>query len=100
MKLNFGTAMGQCVLFWFIFLFYAYSFYWGGRLRYNEIKNGDREYSGGMILSIMFSTIFGALNLGGMTPHLKAVNEGKIAGKLAFDVIDHVPAVPVDDPKS
>ena len=33
-------------------------------------------------------------------PHLKAVTDSKIAGKLAFDVIDHVPKVPVDAPES
>jgi hypothetical protein len=36
----------------------------------------------------MFSTIFGALKLGVVGPHAKAINEGQIAGKLAFDVID------------
>jgi ATP-binding cassette subfamily B (MDR/TAP) protein 1 len=84
------------LMFLIIFLFYAYSFFWGGRLRYKEIKNGDREYTGGAILAIMFSVVFGALQLGGMTPHFKAVKDSTIAGKLAFDVIDHVPKVPVD----
>ena len=88
------------VMFLVIFLFYAYSFYWGGRLRYNEVKNGDREYTGGSILAIMFSVVFGALQLGGMTPHFKAVKDSTIAGKLAFDVIDHVPKVPVNAPES
>jgi hypothetical protein len=69
-------------------MFYSYSFYWGGRLRYKEVMNRGSIYSGGAILSIMFSTIFGALQLGGVGPHAKAINEGQIAGKLAFDVID------------
>lgn len=88
------------LMMWIIFLFYAYSFYWGGRLRYNEVMNGDRLYSGGSILAIMFSVVFGALQVGGMMPHFKAVTDSKIAGKLAFDVIDHVPKVPVDAPES
>jgi hypothetical protein len=29
---------------------------------------------------------------------VKAVTEGKIAGKLAYDVIDHVPEVKVNQP--
>lgn len=49
------------IMFLIIFLFYAYSFFWGGRLRYNEVKNGDKEYTGGAILAIMFSVVFGAL---------------------------------------
>jgi ATP-binding cassette, subfamily B (MDR/TAP), member 1 len=56
-----SAAFGQAILFLIIFLFYAYSFFFGGYLRWNEIKNGDREYSGGAIIAIMFSTIFGSL---------------------------------------
>lgn len=41
----------------------------------------------------MFSVIFGAFNLGGAVPHLKALTEGRIAGKFAYDVIDNVPKV-------
>lgn len=33
-------------------------------------------------------------------PHLKAVQDSRIAGKLAFDVIDHIPKVPVNKPES
>jgi len=88
------------MMFLIIFLFYAYSFYWGGRLRYEKIMNGDELYSGGSILTIMFCVVFGAMQVGGMAPHFKAVKDSTIAGKLAFDVIDHVPKVPVNDPKS
>ena len=56
-----SAAIGQGILFFIIFNFYAYSFFWGGYLRWNEIKNGDKEYSGGAIIAIMFSTIFGSL---------------------------------------
>jgi len=41
----------------------------------------------------MFSVIFGAFNLGGAVPHIKALTEGRIAGKLAYDVIDNSPKV-------
>lgn len=77
--------------------FYAYSFYFGGYLRWNDVTNFDgREYSGGAIITIMFSTVFGAATLGTITPHTKAVSEGQIAGKLAYDTIDLVPKVLVD----
>jgi len=33
------------------------------------------------------------MNLGGAVPHVKALTEGRLAGKLAFDVIDKVPRV-------
>jgi hypothetical protein len=41
----------------------------------------------------MFSVIFGSFNLGGAGPHIKSISEGKIAGKLAYDVMDHIPDV-------
>jgi hypothetical protein len=74
--------------------FYAYSFYFGGWLRWNGIQNFDgREYSGGVIIAIMFSTVFGAVTGGTMAPHAKAIAESQIAGKLAYDTIDHVPKI-------
>jgi len=41
----------------------------------------------------MFSVIFGAFNVGGAVPHLKSLTEGRLAGRLAYKVIDHVPKV-------
>lgn len=82
-------------------LFYAYSFYWGGYLKWNEIYNFDgKAYTGGVIITIMFSTVFGAFSLGSMAPQFKAISEGQIAGKLAYDIIDNVPKVVSNDPKS
>jgi hypothetical protein len=31
--------------------------------------------------------------MGAIGPNIKALTEGKIAGKLAYDVIDHIPSV-------
>jgi hypothetical protein len=39
-------------------------------------------YSSGPILSVMFSTVFGAMMLGTSAPGYKAIVEGKCAGKL------------------
>jgi len=51
--------------------------------------NGDTEYTGGQIIAVMFSVVFGCFQLGAAGPHLRAVSEGKIAGRLIYDVIDH-----------
>jgi len=77
-----------------IFLFYAFGLYFGGYLRYNHVKNQDGQlYTSGAIIAIMFSVIFGSFNLGGAVPHIKSITEAKIAGKLAYDVMDHIPDV-------
>jgi len=36
----------------------------------------------------MFTVIFGAFNLGGAAPHIKALTEARIAGWFAFNTID------------
>jgi hypothetical protein len=41
----------------------------------------------------MFSVIFGSFYLGGAGPHIKSISEAKIAGKMAYDVIDAIPDV-------
>ena len=76
------------MMFLIIFGFYAYSFFFGGYLRYNDVKNGDVEYTGGVVLAIMFSVVFGAFGLGGAGAHIASIAEGRIAGKIAFGVID------------
>ena len=71
------------MLFLLIFSFYAYAFYIGGMLRWNKVENRGDLYKSGVITAIMFSTIFGAFGLGGAVPHIKAITEGRVAGKLA-----------------
>ena len=76
------------MLFLLIFGLYSYSFFWGGYLRWNNVLNGDREYTGGVVISCMFCVIFGAFGLGGAGPHISSIAEGRIAGKLCYDIID------------
>ena len=76
-----------------MYCLYAYAFFFGGLFKYEGVKNGDEEWTGGAILSVMCLVIFGAFYLLGAAPHFKAVVEGRIAGKLAYEVIDHVPKV-------
>lgn len=75
-------------LFFAIFLFYGAAFYFGGYLRWNKVEENGTIYTGGKVICIMFTVIFGAFNLGAAAPHIKALTEARIAGKLAFDVID------------
>lgn len=69
-------SFGGALLFLLITGFYGYSFYWGGYLRANETMNGDKIYTGGIIITIMFCVVFGSMGLGGAGPHMAAVAEG------------------------
>jgi len=44
-------------------------------------------------MAIIFTVIIAAFSLAGAGNHAKSVTEAKIAGKLAYDVIDHVPSI-------
>jgi len=74
------------VFFVFMFGFYAYSLFFGGYLRWTETDNPTmgHVYTGGEILSVMFSVMFGAFTLAGVAPHLKTIAEAKVGGYLAY----------------
>ncbi len=78
-----------------IFGTYAYSFYLGSVWIYKDFRNHtyNRNYSAGDILSCFFGVIFGMFSVGLATPNIKAVTEGRVAAKLAFDIIDRKPAI-------
>ena len=44
-------------------------------------------------MSCFFGVVFGMFSLGMATPNIKSVSEGMAAGKMAFDIIDRVPAI-------
>jgi hypothetical protein len=66
-----------------IFATYAYSFYMGSIWIREKFPNHTygRIYTAGDILSCFFGVVFGMFSLGMATPNLKAVAEGKVAGK-------------------
>jgi hypothetical protein len=51
-------------------------------------------------MSCFFGVVFGVFSLGAATPNIKAVVEGTIAGKLAYDIINRKPAIDIDNPRS
>ena len=72
---SFNAGIGLGVLYLVIGGFYAYSFYFGGFLKENEYLNGDKPYTGGVVIAIMFSIVFGSFGLGGAMPFVKSVQE-------------------------
>lgn len=88
-------AFTMALFFASIFGTYAYAFYMGSVWIYNDIYNDtfERTYTAGDILSCFFGVIFGMFSVGLATPNIKAVNDGKVAGKLAFEIIDRKPQI-------
>jgi ABC-type multidrug transport system fused ATPase/permease subunit len=96
-----GVAMGA--MMFAVILLYAYALFFGGLFIWNgyedylETGNLDQEYTGGSVVSIMFTMIIGAFLIGSSADQAKSVGDSQIAAKLAFDVIDHVAGVDPND---
>ena len=84
-----------------MFAYYGYAYYIGTILitkpvvNQNSYKYQDTTsptfnpyYNSGDIMSCFFGVVFGVFSLGMATPNIKAITEGKVAGKMAFDIID------------
>jgi ABC-type multidrug transport system fused ATPase/permease subunit len=82
-----------------IFGTYAYAFFMGSVWIYNDIWNTTyhRFYRAGEIITCFFGVVFGMFSIGMATPNMKAVIEGRTAGKMAFDIIDRKPTIDQDD---
>lgn len=79
-----------------VYAYYPYSFYIGSYFitgQVENINNNDAVYSGGDIMSCFLGVIYGIFSLGMAAPNFKAIAEGKIAGKMAFDIIERVPVI-------
>jgi hypothetical protein len=78
-----------------VFAIYCYAFYLGSVWIYNDIWNYTfgRFYNAGDVICCFFGILFGMMALGMASPNIKAVTEGRVAGKMTFDIIDRVPSI-------
>lgn len=69
--------------------YYAYSFFIGSYLITDQQWNDNqgREYTSGDILACFLGVVYGMAYIGMSTPIFKAISEGKISGKMAYDII-------------
>jgi hypothetical protein len=51
-------------------------------------------------MSCFLGVIYGLAYIGLSTPNLKAIGEGRVAGKIAYDVIFREPNIKLDDENS
>ena len=99
-KTHFKTSLGIGSFILSLYCFYAYGFYIGSWMITKEIKNDNQGsiYTSGDILACLMGIIFGITSLGQISPQMKSIVEGKIAGKSAYEVIDRQPKFLQDDP--
>lgn len=51
-------------------------------------------------MSCFFAIVFGLMQIGICAPNIKAVTEGRVAGKLTYDIIERKPQIKIDDPQA
>ncbi|XP_047055172.1 ABC transporter B family member 4-like isoform X1 [Lolium rigidum] len=84
-----GFGMGS--VFCILFSSYGLAFWYGGKLII------DKGYTGGKIITVLFSVVTGVTSLGNATPSISAVAEGQSAAYRLFETIERKPEINSDD---
>lgn len=81
---------------------YSYAFSIGAIWVENRYYNTflGREYQAGDSIAVFFGVLLGLFSVVGAGPNFKALAEGKIACKMACDIIDRTPQIEPDDPNA
>jgi ATP-binding cassette subfamily B (MDR/TAP) protein 11 len=97
-KIHIRGASAQAFILFVIIGGYSYALFTGYLfVRYkvmNTYYNPNIVYTPGDILSCFWGVMFGMFSVGMASPNLKAISEGRAAGKAAFDIIERVPRIP------
>lgn len=64
-----------------------------------ENSNSGKLYTSGDILACFLGIVYGVFSLGLAAPNFKALTEGKVAGKMAYDIIERTPKILLDENK-
>jgi len=92
-------AVSIGAFFFALYGYYAYAFYVGSFMITDIIENTNsgKPYSSGDIMACFLGIVYGAFSLGLAAPNFKALTEGKVAGKMAYDIIDRIPEINSND---
>ena len=82
--------------------YYSYSFFIGSYMVTDKIinDNSGNLYTSGDIMACFLGLVYGIFSLGLATPNFKALTEGRVAGKMAYDIIERRPQIKLDDSKA
>ena len=96
------SALAMASFFLSMFGYYGYAFYTGSILVTHQVENTrtGKVYDAGDIMSCFFGVVFGVFSLGMATPNIKAITEGRVAGKMAYELIERKPKILIDDPSA
>ncbi len=101
-KTHVFSAFATGCFYFALYGYYAYSFF-SGSYMITEIVwnwNMDRIYTSGDILACFLGIVYGVFSLGLAAPNFKSLAEGRVAGKAAYDIIDRLPEILLDENES
>ena len=101
-KTHFTGALAIGGFFLALYGYYSYSFFIGSFMVTESIENinSKKTYTSGDVMACFLGLVYGIFSLGLAAPNFKALTEGRVAGKMAFDIIERVPKINLDDPKA
>ena len=97
-KADVSTGCSLGFFMFAIYFAYSYAFLMGGVWVQEGVYNdaSGRPYKAGDSISVFWGVLFGLFSLTSASSSFNAITEGKAAGKLAFDIIDRIPAIDQD----
>jgi len=95
-SINGGGLFGVFNLF--MYGAYGLAFWYGSKL-VSEIPEGatEPELQGGDVLTVFFCVLFGAMMIGQAGPAIQSVQEAQAVAHEAYEVIDRIPEVDIED---
>ncbi|KAF9912885.1 Multidrug resistance protein 1 [Linnemannia zychae] len=87
-----ATALGVGSFIMIMFMGYSLAFYYGAR----QVKDG--KMTPGDVLTVLFSTMIGAMSIGNVGPNIASFGKAQAAAFTIFSTIDRVPAIDSSDP--
>ena len=93
-KINVAKSVGGSFFNTILTLFFGYSFYFGGYLRWSKFETFSGElYNTGDIIAVLFLLLVATIMFGSIGASMPAVAKAQIAGRFTFNVIEHIPEI-------
>lgn len=95
MKVHVKSSVVLGFFFFTMFGLIAYALYMGSIWIEKDIYNPlyDKPYRAGEVFACFFGVLVGMISIGMGASNIKAIAEGKVAGKLAFSIINRTPKI-------
>ncbi|XP_035219171.1 bile salt export pump-like isoform X2 [Stegodyphus dumicola] len=82
------TASGDALTWFCIYGVYGLAFWYGVKLMLEDRGQPDPEYTGGVLVTVLFNIVMGSIYFGQAAPYFEALALARGAAAKVFDIID------------